>query len=1090
MREFEAIIDDAFTKGLRPERRVPRGTQVLAECFGFRIGKYSIEGAGYLTNPIPATVDMFYSWPFPQFIKGERYKFLVVRDDVNMEDVVYLVSADYSMATEIFAIDELTFGKGTLMEVADFAEYAFMTNGVIMIYWDTTISDWHEVVVSPTIPMMRTVCNFKGQMIGGCVLSDWHGCDETFVVWSKIGEADFTPGRRNEAGFRRDPFGGEIYHVRRFGNYAIIYSSKGVTKMIPVSQPVPTFGFEELHDVGLINRGAVAGNLEEHLFVDVDHYVWKLNKDGLEKIGYQEFVGGLEYSDILVHHDSNKKDFYISAADALLTTLAPTTPAPFTTAAPTTLPTTSAPTTAAPTTAAPTTHLPPTTTATTAAPTTLATTSPPTTLAPTTVPTTAAPTTLATTTPPTTPAPTSAPPTTAAPTTTATTGPPPTTAPPTTSAPTTAGPTTLVPTTDPFWDMEFFVCGDGAAANAGSPSGTWETGDDANSGASRATAWKTIQKAADTMTAGESVLVAAGMYNEFVSAANSGTPGDPITFQGDQSATGANPTIINPSTAITSGWVAATNDGLSGTGTYRQAFGYEPFEVTVDGKHIPRITTARMTSGAGFTYLAKAADAVYDLTGRLAGAIIGWWDGLECMFGYKDGYTYIRFRNGNNPNSETIRIAENDGVEISPKKPAFLIDGEDYITFKKFKCQGAYWGIGISNGSNNIIEDNYVLDGIVGIGIEATDSASNTIRNNTVTLNYYGYSDPGGWEHGTDPTGVHGIRCSIYARHKDLFRDLPYRIKLGSTGDYNKVYGNTVHHGIVGIIIYGGVGNPAQYTEIYDNHIYNMSSIGVGVSDGHTQTEIYDNLIEDCDLSFRWLHFHASGETDRTVFIYRNKLWQEEGVGKHVHVHWNRSSPSSHDPTIWMYNNSFSGGAYGIYNADWSGGSCLPNVHLINNVVSTECYFYAQECWYNDANALGSFDNNWVYEHAACKRSDSGLFGTGNIISAVYMWDPVEDPDFDNPAVATRYAGKFLATIVSVGGDLQLTLGANEAYAFFIGATIYDDDGYSATVVSRDAHNKITISGVDRAQFTATDTVTVINYTGSAPDIGAVEYTP
>ena len=210
MREFETEIGDALTVGLRPDRRMPRNSQVLTECLGFRIGNSGIEGTELLTNPIPAAVDMHYNWPFPQFLVGEEYRILVVRDAVNMEDVVYSLNPDYSIATQIFAVDQLTFGQGTLMEMADFGEYAFMTNGVIMIYWDPTISDWHEVVASATIPMMRTVCNFKGQMVGGCVLSSWHDCDETFIVCSKIGQADFTPDQRNEAGYRRDPFGGEV----------------------------------------------------------------------------------------------------------------------------------------------------------------------------------------------------------------------------------------------------------------------------------------------------------------------------------------------------------------------------------------------------------------------------------------------------------------------------------------------------------------------------------------------------------------------------------------------------------------------------------------------------------------------------------------------------------------------------------------------------------------------------------------------------------------------------------------------------------------------------------------------------------------
>ena len=80
--------------------------------------------------------------------------------------------------------------------------------------------------------MMKTICNFKGQAIGGGVISDWHDCDETFYIWGKIGEMDFTPTMRNTEGFRRCPYGGKIIHVRRLDDNVIGYSDKGVSKWI------------------------------------------------------------------------------------------------------------------------------------------------------------------------------------------------------------------------------------------------------------------------------------------------------------------------------------------------------------------------------------------------------------------------------------------------------------------------------------------------------------------------------------------------------------------------------------------------------------------------------------------------------------------------------------------------------------------------------------------------------------------------------------------------------------------------------------------------------------------------------------------
>jgi len=312
VREFYTIIDEALLKGLKPEARIPRNSSYLQECSGFRIGKKAIEGIETLRNPLPSALDVYYDWPFPQFLKQERYKILIVRDSVtNMEDVVYSLDASYT-ATQIFVIDELTYGKGTLMELADFGSYAFMTNGAIMIYWDVGINDWQEVTVHANIPMMRTVCNFKGQMIGGCVLSDWHSCDEKFIVWSKIGEADFTPYRKNEAGFRRDPFGGEVYHVRRLGNNVVVYSSGGITLMNPVTSPAATFGFKEIHKVGLKNRGAMNGDYRQHVFVDLENTAWHLSEEGLKELGYIEYLEELNSGDNIVNFNSYKGDFYIS----------------------------------------------------------------------------------------------------------------------------------------------------------------------------------------------------------------------------------------------------------------------------------------------------------------------------------------------------------------------------------------------------------------------------------------------------------------------------------------------------------------------------------------------------------------------------------------------------------------------------------------------------------------------------------------------------------------------------------------------------------------------------------------------------------
>jgi hypothetical protein len=311
MREYEWNIDKALTRGLSPEP-MPVNAEFLFQCLGFRCGKARLEPHVLLTDPIPVTIDMYYDWPFPQFLSGDAFNILVIRDTVNQQDSVYSVSADHLTVTHIFDVDELTFGKGSLMEYADFGEYAIMVNGVIIISWDVTLNAWITSLATTTIPLMSTICNFKGQAIGGNVpAGSWYDCDETFYIWSKIGSMDFVLDENNEAGYRRCPYGGVVLNVRRLGDFVVGYSSKGVVLMAAVNEPVATFGFREMSPVGLINKGALNGNLDRQIYVGEDYVLREVTKDGVKELGYQYYLQQLTGEDIIISYDPAKNDFYI-----------------------------------------------------------------------------------------------------------------------------------------------------------------------------------------------------------------------------------------------------------------------------------------------------------------------------------------------------------------------------------------------------------------------------------------------------------------------------------------------------------------------------------------------------------------------------------------------------------------------------------------------------------------------------------------------------------------------------------------------------------------------------------------------------------
>jgi len=312
VREYELVIDEALKKGLSPEKAMIFNSPYLQRCLGFRCNRSNLEAAIEGSNPLAGEVAFYYDWPFPQFITGNGYNILVIREStVNLEDIIYEVSEDLGTVTHMFSIDELTFGVGTMMEAADFGDYLFMTNGVVMIYRNTVTDTWVAATTHANIPMMRTICNFKGQAVGGNIVSAWHDCNERYYVWSKIGSMDFTPDDMNTAGYRRCPYGGIVRNVKRLGDSVIGYSSKGITGISPVSQPAPTFGFTELDDTGIINQGAVDGDLYRHVYVGTDLIVRQITKEGIKELGYEKWMDEIDNEDIIVKFDKANKDFYI-----------------------------------------------------------------------------------------------------------------------------------------------------------------------------------------------------------------------------------------------------------------------------------------------------------------------------------------------------------------------------------------------------------------------------------------------------------------------------------------------------------------------------------------------------------------------------------------------------------------------------------------------------------------------------------------------------------------------------------------------------------------------------------------------------------
>lgn len=309
MREYELQLDEALHKGLRKHHRNPRNVQAAIECHNMRIGEAGLEPYIPLTNPFS---NLKYSWPFPQIIEAKSFAFLIVREDVEMEDRIYSFTNGVWSLSSVFDVDVATFDQGRRFSIADFEDYVLLTNGVVMIRYDIALDAFVPFTSSDEIPLCNSICAAKGgQAVAGGVRSSWHDRGLNSIVWSRIGYMDFTPGRDNEAGFRNSD--SEVYGVLRLEDDVVVYGSKSMGRLSPVREPAPTLGWKEIASYGICGPYAVGGGIHQHVFVDEDRWIWRVDPGvKLSKLGYQEFMKQLDKDLLTVVYRRTNNDYFIS----------------------------------------------------------------------------------------------------------------------------------------------------------------------------------------------------------------------------------------------------------------------------------------------------------------------------------------------------------------------------------------------------------------------------------------------------------------------------------------------------------------------------------------------------------------------------------------------------------------------------------------------------------------------------------------------------------------------------------------------------------------------------------------------------------
>jgi hypothetical protein len=499
-------------------------------------------------------------------------------------------------------------------------------------------------------------------------------------------------------------------------------------------------------------------------------------------------------------------------------------------------------------------------------------------------------------------------------------------------------------------------------------------------------------------------LIREGVYKEFVNIKTSGTAENRIVFEGQRGSNGEYLAIIDPSSLV-SGWTAATEIGA---GVYKKNLGFDPKEMTVNGKRIGRIRDSMMADNSGFNILNYNEDHIVKYYNR----DVVFWDVAGAMYGYKNGTTYIRFKNRKHDIGKEIITASPEGYTIT-------ISNKSYITFKALKFNGAQGSIRItgSSSSYNVIDSCYITNGQRRIYIES-GANKNHIKNNSITMNYYvpEVLGAGHIDHAMNKRYVYHLFKNIIGTGTSE----DFSVFVSSNGEKNVIDGNYVFGGMIGIraMIWG----KADGLIISNNIISQMSSVGITSGRGQWNAEYYGNSIIDCAISIRMHDMNCPNDQGRRVYIYDNHFWNPPNVGV-AFFSWaaaGLSSPSTF-PKYFIYHNSFtfSHDFFAIHdNVRTSGG--MPDTHMVNNVFSVR---------YNGTNFsnivardgnFGILDYNWVGGNL----SSSTFCPTGHNSSCndVFLWNPTGQK-YPDP-LDFSYSGE--PKFISDGGlDLSKPFGPN-----------------------------------------------------------------
>ncbi len=540
-------------------------------------------------------------------------------------------------------------------------------------------------------------------------------------------------------------------------------------------------------------------------------------------------------------------------------------------------------------------------------------------------------------------------------------------------------------------------------------------GNNSLSGLDDKNAWESISKVNSfSFVPGDSILFKCD--NKFIGTLippSNGSAGNHIVFGSYGS--GDKP-ILTPNNVVTGiTWTAYGTDGIYSTSDIP----YNPGNLLINwGNKINKIYDDFFATPNPYYYKWTSLDFMRlptDTSWTMNSiSRIEFWDALEALYCYDKGTgtTYIRFRNGENPNDSLLAFSQ-AGVTYA----AINITSKDYITIQNLYILGGDFGIYIV-GPAPVTSDNITIENCTIISsnekVRIVSSNAVTVRNCTFTNNYLSSYSPGAWTNGT--AYEDGVQYMYYYFFKlVLDKNTSSRADgaitmTGGESDNCSFHNNTVTECVNGIAMFG------HNITCYSNSISGTSSAGIFM-DPIGPTYTYDNYLVDCNIGFRFGGIDRTTYTNRIHYVYKNRAYITEG--QLMYLHYDGTGPSATE--AYIYHNSFI-----VYEGVQVSGNAMDypdygtGFVFVNNIISSSRQAFTGWSAMVNHDNLFICDYNWISGRYYSNTSAVWVPVPHNIKypPGPTFWDhSIDPPDFTKVAdTEVIDAGIDLSKTFTIGG--------------------------------------------------------------------------